>query len=217
MINQKTNQEDQLERLAALEHEQWIEWSQQIAKTENISEKRLHRWHDLWVPYEDLPEETKEDDRIYARQVLEELSRTREFAHVHDGDVVEVVWLDAGLKDHILWHELEELSDPEPTVSWGLVFRRTKKYLHLLHNVDMAGCDGSTVFYIPLGMVQEIRVLVRRSSVARHVKLTNSVMSTGSAMDCLAHDRERHEPESRSKAGSETDKHTLVDASEGKT
>lgn len=59
-----------LEELAKLEHEQWIEWSKSIAKSEEISKERLERWKKYWVPYEELPEEVKEEDRKYARKVL---------------------------------------------------------------------------------------------------------------------------------------------------
>lgn len=63
--------EDLLEKLAALEHEQWVEWSKSVVKTEQISPSRLERWCILWVPYDELPEEYKEADRLWARKVLE--------------------------------------------------------------------------------------------------------------------------------------------------
>jgi hypothetical protein len=40
------------ERLAELEHEQWIMWSQNIAKTEQITPARRERWTALWRPRE---------------------------------------------------------------------------------------------------------------------------------------------------------------------
>ncbi len=63
--------EDKLEKLAELEHIQWIEWSKNIASTEVISQERLERWKKLWIPYNELTEEQKEQDRIYARKILE--------------------------------------------------------------------------------------------------------------------------------------------------
>ena len=60
-----------LERLAALEHEQWMAWAQTILAQENISEYRAGRWSNFFVPYEELDEETKEFDRVWARKVLE--------------------------------------------------------------------------------------------------------------------------------------------------
>ncbi len=63
-----------LERLAELEHEQWMAWSQSVAT--EVSAERRRRWQALWVPYQDLPEEVKELDRLWARKVLEKLHRS---------------------------------------------------------------------------------------------------------------------------------------------
>lgn len=60
-----------LERLAELEHEQWVHWSKALAMQENISEERRKRWEQYWVPYSDLPEDVKESDRRWARKVLD--------------------------------------------------------------------------------------------------------------------------------------------------
>jgi hypothetical protein len=65
------NREEMIEKLASLEHEQWVYWSQQIAKVENISPDRLTRWKTLWVPYNRLPEDAKEHDRSWARKVVD--------------------------------------------------------------------------------------------------------------------------------------------------
>lgn len=63
-----------LERLAELEHEQWMHWSQSVAA--EVSAERRQRWQACWVPYADLPEEVKELDRQWARKVLETLRRS---------------------------------------------------------------------------------------------------------------------------------------------
>jgi hypothetical protein len=60
-----------IEKIAALEHEQWVEWSQAVAA--EVSEERRRRWQTLWVPYSDLPEEYKEQDRQWARRVIDAL------------------------------------------------------------------------------------------------------------------------------------------------
>lgn len=65
--------EDAIETLAAIEHDQWIEWSKAIAKSETTSPERLARWEKLWVPYHKLTEEQKEQDRVYARRVIQTL------------------------------------------------------------------------------------------------------------------------------------------------
>ncbi|MFV9676121.1 MAG: hypothetical protein ACNYVW_00460 [Methanosarcinales archaeon] len=61
---------EQLERLAALEHEQWTVWSKNIMQTEHISLDRRIRWDQLWRPYAELTEKEKEQDRVWARKVI---------------------------------------------------------------------------------------------------------------------------------------------------
>ncbi len=65
--------EDVLERLAAVEHEQWIHWSQAVAAEVSVERRQL--WQACWAPYEDLPEEMKELDRFWARRALEAMRR----------------------------------------------------------------------------------------------------------------------------------------------
>ena len=57
-----------LERLAELEHEQWVAWSRAVA--DEVSEERRRRWQAFWVPYAELPEDVKEQDRVWARKAL---------------------------------------------------------------------------------------------------------------------------------------------------
>ncbi len=57
-----------LEKLADLEHKQWVEWSKAVA--DEVSEDRKKRWEKYWVPYSELSESVKEQDRVYARKIL---------------------------------------------------------------------------------------------------------------------------------------------------
>jgi len=65
---------DILEKLAEIEHDQWVEWSKDVANKENISEERKKRWKQYWIPYSELSEDVKEQDRKYARKVLKALA-----------------------------------------------------------------------------------------------------------------------------------------------
>lgn len=65
------NQTELLEKLAELEHEQWIKWSKSIAENEHISFERFERWQELWRPYCLLTEKEKDQDREYADKTLE--------------------------------------------------------------------------------------------------------------------------------------------------
>jgi hypothetical protein len=63
--------EELLEALAELEHEQWIAWAKSVSGSEPLlTSERRNRWRKLMVPYSELPEEIKELDRIQARKVL---------------------------------------------------------------------------------------------------------------------------------------------------
>ena len=57
------------ERLAAIEHEQWEQWSRTVAE-QGLTPDRIERWQRFWVPYGELDEATKEHDRVWADKVL---------------------------------------------------------------------------------------------------------------------------------------------------
>jgi hypothetical protein len=69
-VMEAEKEEELIEQLASLEHDQWILWSQSICKTEIISANRVDRWEKLWVPYEALTEDMKDQDRTWARRAL---------------------------------------------------------------------------------------------------------------------------------------------------
>lgn len=86
-----------LEKLSELEHIQWQNWSESVAKDlkqlielcdkfkehlndeekefVNSQKERLIRWESMWIPYEELSDDLKELDRNYARKVLDEIKR----------------------------------------------------------------------------------------------------------------------------------------------
>ncbi len=62
-----------IDRLAEIEHRQWIQWAKTLLEKEpGISEERKTRWKSLMVPYAELSEEWKEYDREWARHMLRE-------------------------------------------------------------------------------------------------------------------------------------------------
>ncbi len=63
-----------LEELANLEHQQWTKWSRTVA--ERVDTETRARWENYWIPYEQLSEETKEQDRIWARRILKALQKS---------------------------------------------------------------------------------------------------------------------------------------------
>lgn len=70
--NKSDNTEsDILEKLADLEHKQWMHWSKYVAENYDIPEELEKKWEKSWKPYEELSEEMKDKDRKWARKVLE--------------------------------------------------------------------------------------------------------------------------------------------------
>lgn len=58
-----------LERLAALEHEQWAHWTDYML--DNLTDENISRWRaQIKTPYAELTENEKESDRGWARKAL---------------------------------------------------------------------------------------------------------------------------------------------------
>lgn len=58
-----------LEALAALEHEQWRDWTKYML--DNFSDENIERWKKQFQkPYDELDDKDKEKDRVWARKVL---------------------------------------------------------------------------------------------------------------------------------------------------
>ena len=81
---EKDSRKELIEKLANLEHKQWMHWSKDLAE-QLISEDPYHnkfkigsrfllkltKWREkYWKPYEDLTEEAKDKDREWAEKVL---------------------------------------------------------------------------------------------------------------------------------------------------
>ena len=67
MIN---SSENVIEKLAALEHDQWVQWANSLMQSEDLSEERIQRWIPYMVPYSELEDDVKEHDRKWARKAL---------------------------------------------------------------------------------------------------------------------------------------------------
>ena len=57
------------ERLANLEHEQWMKWASAVM--DEVGWLRQARWKADMIPYEDLPEKVKDHDRKWADEILD--------------------------------------------------------------------------------------------------------------------------------------------------
>jgi len=64
----KVQEKDLLEEISKLIHDEWIEWARNVEH--EISDERKARWETVYCEYEDLSEEMKDKDRVYAKKVL---------------------------------------------------------------------------------------------------------------------------------------------------
>lgn len=65
------NQKDIIlrEEIAKLIHEEWVEWAKCIEH--EVSADRKQRWETVYGMYENLSEEMKDKDRLYADKIIE--------------------------------------------------------------------------------------------------------------------------------------------------
>lgn len=123
--------EELLEKLAALEHEQWQEWSQAVAS--EVSEEKRASWEENWVPYDQLDDSTKDLDREWAVQVMEIIAPyLKEDAGSEEGEAVEVQTDPAPLEEV----EIEELPLDEGAEAQEDIKAQSKKEKELVMKVD---------------------------------------------------------------------------------
>ncbi len=67
-----TTKNELLEKLAELEHQQWMSWVRAVGT--DVTPQRQAKWAPLMIPYSELSEDSKEQDREWARKVLEIIS-----------------------------------------------------------------------------------------------------------------------------------------------
>jgi len=76
LLEEITKEQDtNLESLARVAHEVWMDWAKNIIETEDISPERVKRWEEeCFMPYDELSEEMKELDREQAQKYLDALA-----------------------------------------------------------------------------------------------------------------------------------------------
>ena len=72
------------EKIAELEHKQWVKWSRAVA--DEVSTSRRTKWKKLWIPYQDLTEEQKDQDREWVTQILSLETKTHRIAVIPRGE-----------------------------------------------------------------------------------------------------------------------------------
>ena len=83
-----------VDRIAKIIHEEWITWSKSVANVKSLTDMimKINRWEGLWIPYEELSEETKEKDRKLARNLIECINIENDKATI-DADDLDQIFL----------------------------------------------------------------------------------------------------------------------------
>jgi len=69
-IKKKDAAKDLIEKLAALEHDQWAHWTKYMLV--NLTDENIARWKEqIDTPYSKLSEKDKDKDREWAQKVLD--------------------------------------------------------------------------------------------------------------------------------------------------
>lgn len=75
------------------------------------------------------------------------------------GDVVEIRWRDVHAYERIEMSEIEELDEPESTVCWGAIVRKSEKYLFIASEIGDKDSDGVWVEAIPYRLIESCMVI----------------------------------------------------------
>jgi len=68
-----------LEAIAADVHDQWVDFAKKVAP--EMPEAHAEAWESMYVPYEELSEDEKEKDRVFARQIIGTIIDTMKDRH----------------------------------------------------------------------------------------------------------------------------------------
>ena len=75
------------------------------------------------------------------------------------GDVVEIRWRDVHAYERIEMSEIEELDEPESTVCWGAIVRKSEKYLFIASEIGDKDSDGVWIEAIPYRLIESCMVI----------------------------------------------------------
>jgi hypothetical protein len=75
------------------------------------------------------------------------------------GDVVRIEWLDVHGAERQTVEDIQALTDPEPTRSYGVVVRLMEKSMAVAHELGDRNADGFSVSTYPYGLITAIEVL----------------------------------------------------------
>lgn len=84
---------------------------------------------------------------------------------LHVGDIVRLEWLDVHGYERQTVDDIKQLTDPQPTRSYGVVVRLLDKCLVLAHEIGDCDGDGYQTSQYPFGLILACDVLGQEKNV----------------------------------------------------
>lgn len=75
------------------------------------------------------------------------------------GDVASIEWRDVTSMDRITMDEVQEIEEPGITRCWGMVVRKTRKYLFVASEVGDRESDSLWVEVLPYKLIERCKIL----------------------------------------------------------
>jgi len=75
------------------------------------------------------------------------------------GDVVEIRWCDVHSYERIAVSEIDELDEPESTICWGAIVRKSEKYLFIASEIGDKDSDGVWIEAIPYRLIESCTMI----------------------------------------------------------
>jgi hypothetical protein len=82
--------------------------------------------------------------------------------YIKVGNIIEIDWTDVQALDRINCDNIDNLVDPLPTRTWGMIVKILPKSLVLAHEMSEPSSDGCFVSVYPLKLIDDIKLLGKR-------------------------------------------------------
>lgn len=75
------------------------------------------------------------------------------------GDVVAIEWFDVHAYERIEMSEIDDLEEPGATHCWGVVVKKSERYLFIASEIGDVDSDGMWLEALPYKMIEQCEVI----------------------------------------------------------
>lgn len=79
--------------------------------------------------------------------------------NVKIGDIVEIRWRDVHAYERMEMSEIDEFDEPQPTICWGAIVRKSDNYLFIASEIGDKDSDGVWIEVIPYGLIESCKLI----------------------------------------------------------